>query len=172
MLSARCRRRTIHCLLREGSSSIPWTTGSEDSGASRGLGGEALVAAGRGVTRGAYNDSAISFGTVGKFPRGSLSMCNAILTGSQPTFLPVPRDCGCEPSFFGSSRISPVFGSWPGLLNGWLLRERRVPLEKELARLLYGYVEKSRPLLLAQGVSPEAIQRLLGASSRSGRRVV
>jgi len=118
------------------------------------------VAAGRGGTRGAYNDSAVSFGTVGKLPRRSLPSCNAILTGSQPTFLPVPRDRGCEPSF------------------SWLL-ERRVPLEMELARVLYRYVEKSRPLLLSrawhlreQGVSPEAIQRLLGASSRSGRRVV
>ena len=110
-------------------------------------------------------------------------------------------------------------------------RERRVPLEKQLASVLNRYVKESRPLLLAQGgitdahkvsavfitnrgrrihvrdirqllgshskavgietavntntlrlsrawhlreqgVSPEAIQRLLGASSRSGRRVI
>jgi hypothetical protein len=52
-------------------------------------------------TRGAHNDSRYFFLVIGKPTQASLPVCNAILTGSQPTFLPVPRDCGCEPSLLG-----------------------------------------------------------------------
>ena len=63
----------------------------------------------RGALGEQTSKSEVFFRTIGKLPRGALPVCNAILTGSQPTFLPVPRDCGCEPSFFGLSAA-------PGLL--------------------------------------------------------